>query len=220
MSKIKNWFVHVGGEIFGPVSTEIITVMVRQNRLQFSDFIWYSGLTKWVRILDVDDFVGLLPPYPQVSIPTSSQKILPTENLSIPKPIASKYTEKIIPAEEINPRSGSVSGNPSKPGTKLAAFQRAIINGKVKMSGKEPFQIVDISEGGVFVATAELLEIGTEIAFTLEADALGKPLPMVGVVIRHGERKDQSGFAIEFMRVNPIYKRIIQTYISEHQEAS
>ena len=74
--------------------------------------------------------------------------------------------------------------------------------------------MVDISEGGVFVAATECIEVGTEVNFKLESSSFAEILPMKGVVIRHGERHDEKGFAIEFLRVNPIYKRMIQAAIS------
>jgi len=249
MSQNKNWFVHIGGEIFGPVATEVITVMLRQTRLQFTDFIWNSSLTKWVRIIDVDDFVGMLPNYPRTPIPSTVGKKMPRpveevpeehfiydseeeevgmdeeeEKTPVPKrastppppPPPSKKVEKKIPANE--PRSGSLSGKITKSSAKLSVFPRIKLSGKIKIDGIGNFKVIDISEGGVFVAASESIEIGTEVNFTLDADIFGESLSMAGVVIRHGDRYDEKGFAIEFLRVNPAYKRLIKNSIAKGLE--
>jgi Tfp pilus assembly protein PilZ len=77
------------------------------------------------------------------------------------------------------------------------------------------YKIIDISEGGVFVASKEPMEIGTDLQFDLQIEGFPENLSMVGVVIRHGDRDQHPGFAIEFMRVNPAYKRMLQTFINE-----
>lgn len=235
MSQNKNWFVHLGEEIFGPVPTEVINVMLRQSRLQFTDFIWSTGLTKWVRIIDVDDFAGILPAYPRTPIPLAKntqpqiveeevfeEEAEEQEEVEEPKIVVKKapvktHTEKPklpkVPSEDV--RTGNLSGNPPKPGAKLSVFPRMKLKGKINIEGTGSFKIVDLSEGGLFVAAKESIDIGTEVVFTIEADVFKELLPMTGVVIRHGDRYDERGFAVEFMRVNPIYKRLIQNAIKD-----
>jgi Tfp pilus assembly protein PilZ len=221
MAQNKNWFVHIGDEIFGPVSTDVVNVMLRQTRLQFTDFIWAQGLTKWVRIIDVDDFTRLLPPYPASSIPRPQKiEISDEEDMAdfsaeeelTPVPKSLKAVEEY--------RTGGLSGKPMKPGLKLSAFPRIRLQGKIAIKGHGNYKAIDISEGGVFVASTESIEIGTEVDFTLEANVFPEKLAMTGVVIRHGDRHDEKGFAIEFMRVNPAYKRLIKDAIMKESGKS
>jgi hypothetical protein len=53
-----------------------------------------------------------------------------------------------------------------------------------------------------------------DVRFIVESTALPKALEMTGIVIRKGVSEDgQAGFAIEFTRVNPAYKRLLQAYV-------
>jgi Tfp pilus assembly protein PilZ len=226
----KTWFVHLGGEVFGPVTTETVVIMLRQTRLHFSDFIWQAGFTKWTRISDVDDFARLLPPYPQIPIPKNSgkaQEVVEEAKEESTPTIPFLKEETRAPA-----RTGRVATKADKAADlkdlketvvkklkMLAAHPRYEVHGTVQVESGKTYKIVDLSEGGVFLATKEPLEIGTEINFTLEADGLGEKLRMAGVIIRHGDRHNQAGFAVEFMRLNPVFKRLIQTFLAGLAEA-
>jgi Tfp pilus assembly protein PilZ len=232
MAHTKNWYVHIGDEIFGPVATDVVNVMLRQTRLQFTDFIWAPGLTKWVRIIDVDDFTRLLPPYPASAIPRGKSESnheeveddvadFSHEEEAIEPPPVPKISKKL--AVEKKPeeyRTGGLSGKPIKPGLKLSVFPRIKLQGKISIKGHGHYKAIDISEGGVFVAAEESIEIGTEVDFILEAEVFSEKLSMTGVVIRHGDRHDEKGFAIEFMRVNPAYKRLIKDAITKESGKS
>jgi hypothetical protein len=66
---MSQWYVHIEGETLGPVSAESVKNMLAKSRLGFADFVWRPGLTKWVRVYDMDEFAAGLPPYPQSPIP-------------------------------------------------------------------------------------------------------------------------------------------------------
>src|SRR5262245_2324352 len=70
------WFVHIQGETFGPVSTNVISIMIKQNRLQFMDYVWTAGMERWVRIGELPACVSLMPPYPKS--PGPSEGTLPS----------------------------------------------------------------------------------------------------------------------------------------------
>src|SRR5579884_545965 len=67
-----SWYVHMHDETLGPLTTEKVVLMLTQNRLQFADFAWSEGYTKWVRISDIDEFAAHLPGYPKIGIPKKS----------------------------------------------------------------------------------------------------------------------------------------------------
>jgi len=204
----KNWFVYISGDTFGPLTTEIIQVMLKRTRLHFTDYIWSSGLSKWMRIAEVNDFVDLLPPYPKSPIPSESG-ILET----LPPVPSHGKSDRTGQVSKKEPKKESVKGI-----SKLAMHPRFKIDGTVLTESGQSFDIVDISEGGVFLASEKPLEIGTELVFRLEAKGLEEIMKMTGVVIRYGERQDQPGFAVEFMRVNPVYKRILRNFLVEKTE--
>jgi hypothetical protein len=219
MAELKNWYVHIGDEIFGPVSTEVVNVMLRQTRLQFTDFIWAPGLTKWVRIIDVDDFTRLLPPYPASSIPKpgKEQKVKVEDVSEEPE---EEFSDDLTPPppppiKKEDVRTGNLSGKALKPGLKLSVFPRIKVKGKVNIKGYGVYKVIDLSEGGVFAAAETSIDIGTEVEFSLDADIFPEKMTLTGVVIRHGDRHDEKGFAVEFMRVNPIYKRMIKDAIAK-----
>jgi Tfp pilus assembly protein PilZ len=76
-------------------------------------------------------------------------------------------------------------------------------------------EVVNISEGGVFLRAEVPLPIGTELKFGLEIKGIAKKLDMTGVVIRHGQAENIEGFAVEFIRQNPAHKRLIQEFLNE-----
>jgi hypothetical protein len=66
------WFIHIQGEMVGPLRSEVIILMLRQYRLHFADFIWREGLTNWTRISDTTEFASLLPPVPTIPVPAGA----------------------------------------------------------------------------------------------------------------------------------------------------
>ena len=65
----QKWFIHIQNEAIGPLTTETVLTMLRQYRLHFTDFAWTAGLSRWVRLSEIDAFVPHLPPYPKSAIP-------------------------------------------------------------------------------------------------------------------------------------------------------
>lgn len=247
------WYVHLQGESIGPLSTEHVTLMLQQNRLQFVDYIWSEQFTKWHRISDLDQFAALAPPYPRVSIPHPMQladgagsnyvvqeasRVLEQEQENAshrgrPKPNSKSQSkiEHAPKAESIKlsfePEVARKSETPSKTKSagekiekkmwpKLRKFHRLPPNGeKVSLAEHGYFPILNISEGGLFLKSAQLLTLGLDVRLHLELPGIDKVLEMTGVVIRHGEIDGQKGFAIEFTRLNPAHKRVLNEYLGK-----
>ena len=204
-----NWFVNIGGETFGPVSSEIVQVMLRQFRLHFEDYIWKEGFTKWIRIGDVDDFAHSGANHSTAGERLKQHKAPPT----------------FIPTSEVGPfaRSGRILNRklnqepqeqnklPTKP--KVSHFHRVKATGEIEVESYGKYPIFDLSEGGVFAVAPEPIDVGIEVNFTLRAKGIKEDLTMMGLVIRHGENEGKKGFAVEFIRVNPAYKRLLQQFV-------
>lgn len=205
MSK-SSWYVHLQGENVGPLSTATVTSMLQQNRLQFVDFIWEESLTKWHRIMDLDQFASLLPTYPKAAIP--KEATAPKAAAPEPKP---------SPAKAAMPKAAAKKSAPPKE-TKppLGKFHRVRAQGaKVELDGHGDFGVVNLSEGGVFLESNSPIAVGTEVALSLELPGLDKKLELTAVVIRHGIAEEISGFAVEFTRLNPAHRRLLRDFIGE-----
>jgi len=74
----KKWYLHMMGEVLGPLPTETLSTMLTQGRVMFTDFIWCDGYKTWIRPVDVDVFKKLLPPPPNTPLPTAGKKLPPT----------------------------------------------------------------------------------------------------------------------------------------------
>lgn len=180
------WFIHVQDETLGPLSTEKVLAMLGQNRFQFADFAWCAGLTKWVRLSDIDGFAAQLPPYPKAPIPEATKK--KTKSVA-PEPAAA-------PAPQVKTR-----------------FLRIPCTGKIISTEHGSFNILNVAERGLFVSSEAPPPVGTEIKFKIESKSFAKTLEMTGVVIRHANKEEDPGFAVEFTRVNPAHKRIFEEYV-------
>lgn len=223
------WFIHIQGETFGPIPSDVVQIMLRQNRLQFSDFVWTEGLTKWTRISEVHHFVHLMPPYPQAPIPTGGQVASaapPPRHEPDPAALSHPPMPRVsTPVAAPVPRSAAQTAQPTPaarpqgvPDTPLKAwirrYGRVTMEGTVTVDGQGSFAIVDISEGGVFLSAASPIPFGTDLRFRLDSPSLAKSLDMTGIVIREGNSEDgQAGFAIQFTRVNPAHRRVIHEYV-------
>ncbi|MBK9294692.1 MAG: PilZ domain-containing protein [Oligoflexia bacterium] len=237
MSK-KTWHVHMSGQTLGPLTTEAVKTMLSQMRLHFVDYIWTQGFTKWLRINEVDDFMSLMPSYPQESIPSVAKesKDMAEEEVVVPlKPkkalapkTTSKSSPKASPAPTLKPAPEPIEEEalepeppapPPVPAKKVWPKERRTIRvkleGGVNISKIGEYVLVDISEGGVFVKAQKNLEIGTEVKFSLRSNLTKEVLHLTGVVIRHGISHNEQGFAIEFTRLNPSYKRLIKQYVAQ-----
>lgn len=191
------WHVHFQGETLGPLSTEKVLAMLAQNRLQFTDFAWRSGLTKWMRMSELDDFIPHLPAYPTTPIPERDGN----DKEQITAPLAEPIVKKKSDVKEAK-----------KPKIK-SAFLRIPLEGTVKTTQHGSFAILNAAERGVFVSADTPLPLGTEMKFTLTAKAFPKPLEMTGVVVRQSSEQEEKGFAIEFTRINPAHKRLFEEYV-------
>ena len=194
---ILQWFVHIQGETFGPLSNEIVVLMIKQNRLQFSDYIWRPGLEKWIRISELDEFLVLMPQYPKVPIPEYHPAVETAE--------AAKTPEQ-APAD---------SKAASSKRARVRRFARVIIEAKFVTADFGSFDVHNISEGGLYVkSTTILVPIGTNLIFRLESHNFPHSYEMSGAVVRFGSSNDPPGFAIEFTKVSNEQKKILKEYIS------
>lgn len=207
----KQWHLHFDGENIGPVTTDVVKLFLKQHRVHFADYIWSTGHTKWHRIIDLDEFASLLPPYPSSPIPGGvvtpsaapaaveevvvAKKVAAPKIQKAPKVVAEKQTEKVWP--------------------KVRRTTRIPCQGTVAIEGHDSFALINISEGGIFVKAKELLPIGADVKFSLEITSLSKKFVMTGVVIRHGVAEGEHGFAVEFTRLNPAHKRELVEFISQ-----
>jgi len=219
MSK-STWYVHIQGENIGPLSTANVSSMLQQNRLQFVDFIWAESMTKWHRIMDLDQFASLLPQYPKVGIPDLAAGEALEAPAPAPKPSPVKAAPAKSPAKKpaippaTEPSPTPPSAKPKKPA--LGKFQR--VGGKganVQIEEHGSFNVVNMSEGGIFLESKQPPFVGTEVTLSLELPGVEKKLDLTGVVIRHGIAEEIVGFAVEFTRLNPAHKRVLRDFIAE-----
>ena len=215
------WYVHINGQTLGPLAHDAVSLMLQQNRLQFVDFVWASHLTKWHRIVDLDDFVTLIPPYPKAGIPRgeSAPSVAPAPTPPMPASAAAVVAPPISakPAPEpepVKPAKPTKQDKPAKQWPKSRKARRVLAaSGQATLQTHGVYKLLNVSEGGVFLASEQRLDIGTDVKFVLEFPGSDKPLDMSGVVIRHGELAGHAGFAVQFTRLNPAHKRILIDYV-------
>ena len=224
----RTWFVQIQGENFGPLSTEVVVLMIQQKRLEYWDFIWTQGLDSWARIADMMPFSEMLPPYPDAPIPgspgagtiaTTIPNPTQTENKITPPAPAATHSPVPPPAPAPDPEAEKPA--PAKKGgtRSLRRHGRARIEGTVAIDGYETYEVYDIAEGGLFVLSAVPVAIGTDIKFKFTSRSFSKVLTMTAVVIREGKTEEgKPGFGIQFTRVNPAISRMIRDYVQNHQE--
>lgn len=230
------WYVHIQGETFGPVPTDVVSIMLRQHRLQFSDFVWTDGLAKWMRIGELTQFAAYLPPYPSVPIPKAGAQAVPQPSPpplravagARPPPTASPARRPMAQAAQAAAVAPPPAGSAARPAPRAEAPLKEWIRryGRVKLAGTAlidgfgDYEIVDISEGGVFLKAPTPIPFGTDLKFRIESERLPKALDMTGIVIREGASEDgQFGFAIQFTRVNPAHRRVIHDYVKAATQA-
>ena len=229
----ETWYCHIQGETFGPVPTDVVTIMLRQNRLQFSDWIWTGGLTKWMRIGDLHQFAAFLPPYPAAPIP-AQEAVVPSHEVPTPTSVAAAVPVVAAP-RPVAPAPPAPVAAPSPPPTPrpttessaraapraesplkawIRRYGRVRLNAKVVIEGYGTYDSADISEGGIFIKASSPIPFGTDLKLLIEAPFLQKPLDMTGIVIREGASEEgDNGFAIQFTRVNPAHRRLIHDYV-------
>jgi len=232
----RTWFIYSQGETFGPLSTDVVMLMIKQKRLEYWDFIWTQGLDAWARVADMMPFSELLPSYPDAPIPgdagegtipnpTQGKAAAPTPvSPPTPDPSHSKVPPA-APAHQPEPAPGTAPGNAPgnadgkpKTGRAIRRHGRAKIVGTADIAEYQTYPVYDIAEGGIFVIAEPPLPVGISVKFKLISDSFAKPMNMTGIVIRLGSTEEgQMGFGIQFTRVNPAYSRIIRDYVSAHQ---
>jgi hypothetical protein len=186
----RHWFIHIQGETFGPLSNEIVVLMIKQNRLQFSDFIWSEGCTKWMRIVEISEFTALMPPYPKVPVPAhAGVKAARGEN-------------------------GDAAKGQGQKRVRVRRHPRALFEAKLSTVNFGSFETHNVSEGGVYVKSERLLlPIGTTLNFRLESPSLPSTFELSGVVVRLGTAHDPPGFGIEFTKITEEQRRQIRAYV-------
>lgn len=212
----KLWFVNIRGETFGPIGTPVVIGMLKENRLQFTDFLWAEGLTRWQRIQDLHEFAALIPPYPTNPIPGSSQ----TVSEIFEQPVRLAEPEPALRPAATEEKTGEIqkrvkSNSKNNPKAKFRRNARVHIDAKVSVEGHGTYEALDISGGGILLQGPSGIHISTDVKIRIEAKAFGKPLEMTGVVVREEDCGGHIEFAVEFTRVNPAHKRTIQDYVTQ-----
>ena len=201
----KQWYICISENVFGPVRSETIYLMLQQYRLQYLDFIWHSGLKEWKRISDLPEFANLGPPYP--TVPPPSEATAPPVP-AMPMPVR----QSPVVAQAPKPAPAEKTTSPA-PLNKIRGRDRIIVSGKVRVHGEADFDLINLSRSGIFVACMIPLKVGMETKFQLQISGLDKPLEMTGIVVRHGTWLGHTGFAFEFVRPNPAHLRILNEFI-------
>jgi hypothetical protein len=243
---MSQWYVHIEGETLGPLSTDSVKNMLAKSRLGFADYLWRPGLTKWVRVFDMDEFAAGLPSYPKSPIPeaqvpaetghaksnharanhpranhprterTRVEDALDPAPLTVEK--ADNVTQLPVPEAKLKPDARATAERRKWPKTRYAI--RVPIEGKIDIQGHGSFHVTNISEGGLFIRSKDPIPVGTDIKFKLHCPDLGKTMDMTGVVIRQGiVVEGHVGFAISFTRLNPAHKRLIDDYVNKTFES-
>lgn len=118
-----------------------------------------------------------------------------------------------LKAKMMAKKAGAPAG---KPFVTIRRFERVAIQGSVTVNGKEGCKIINLSEGGVLVESPDSIGAGTPVKLKVDAPELKKnPLDMTGVIIRDGNKDGKQELAIEFTRINPAHKRLLQDLIKE-----
>jgi hypothetical protein len=205
----KQWYICLSENVFGPIDTETVQLMVQQNRLQYHDYIWTVGLSRWTPMFAIAELAGLAPPYPKTPIPTPAKPTAPPQPAGrVPRDSAPKLRAVIASA----PTKPAVAGSP------IRISNRVVVSGHVKVEGAGEYQVIDLSVSGIFVACSMPLTIGAEIKFALSLHGLEKTLEMTGIVVRRGSSSQSvQGYAFEFVRPNPASLRILTEYVNSHK---
>ncbi len=221
----RTWFVHLQGESFGPLSTDVVVLMIQQKRLEYWDFIWTQGLDAWARIADMMPFSEMLPPYPEAPIPgAAGEGTIPNPTqakdamaipITPPAPDPSHAKTPPPPPQEVIAETKPAKKEPPR-GIRRHGRKRLV--GTVVIDGYQTYELYDVAEGGIFAVASPPIPVGTSVKFKMQSNVFPKPLNMTGIVIRFGKTEEgKEGFGIQFTRVNPAYSRIIRDYVS-HEE--
>jgi hypothetical protein len=214
----KKWYVHLQGETFGPLSTDLVKLLLKQNRLQFTDFVWTEGLRRWERLIEIEDFVSLLPVYPHLAPPKPEAVPEKADDIRVQSKTSTEKTKAKIPtitADSIPKNESKVTPikTPKLVQPLIRAAERVPMDGKVVLDGHGTFPVMNISETGLILKSSKGIPVGMEVKFLLEHKGFEKSLSMTGITIREGAYEGAVGIAIQFTRVNPAHKRVLQEYV-------
>lgn len=190
---MKEWFLHIQGETVGPLLMETILNLLKLSRITLVEFAWSEGMEDWTRLSEIHEFASQLPPHPTIPVPN-----LPSRPRG---PVPSAFGASPVPRDL-----------PSKE-SRIRRFERVPIQGRAVTDEQGTLEIVDISEGGIFVKSDLDPPEGTSLRLRIESALLVRPLTVTGVVVRGGVVNGTRGFGVEFTGMPPSDRMLIQTYV-------
>jgi hypothetical protein len=64
---MKQWYCHVGGQQYGPISEDQLRAWAREGRLRPTDSVWCEGMSGWAPASTVEGMLfAILPPPPPI----------------------------------------------------------------------------------------------------------------------------------------------------------
>ncbi len=86
----------------------------------------------------------------------------------------------------------------------------------VEHPGSQVFaQALNVSEGGIFLASADVPELGSEVSVVLSLPPSGRFLRLQGAVVRHAGGDEPDGFAIRFEATDPASAAALRHFVDE-----
>lgn len=86
----------------------------------------------------------------------------------------------------------------------------------IEQPGQQVFaQALNLSTGGIFLATAEPAELGTSVSIVLSLPPSGRFLRLQGEVVRHAGDDEPSGFAVRFASVDEPSADVLDRFVSD-----
>lgn len=192
--------------MLGPISEESLLLLVKQGRIQLCDYVWCEDINKWQRLMEIPPFSALLPPYPKDRAPNIS-----TTNIIEPKLI----TSSLITSAKLQ-----IQRDSHKTQSEETQFTASVVFEK-----DLPHEVVKISERGLLFKPNRKFSIqNKEVVFQLLSPLPDSPFQMTGILVQeeiaarknaYEDRPDKHDelIAIEFTRLNPIYRRQIKSYV-------
>lgn len=119
-------------------------------------------------------------------------------------------------------------GRVEEPGKKRQYLRRAVsVEFRVRdvddvMGGELLFDSVDISEGGAFLRSDYLLELGDQVEVTFSLALRPEPFTVrarVAWVTKRAALKGDAGMGLEFIDLVPADRDAIDQFVHRHQEA-
>jgi hypothetical protein len=209
----KTWYLHVDGEAVGPMSTNALTKMIRQNRCNAADYVSNQG-GEWTRLGDCGEFGSCWPTTPKIAAPATSAakaKLIEmpdegTSDFARPEPKAKVAPAPKKPVAVAAPAPEPVA--PPKPAPKPAPAPKPLqpIDAVAKVNGTK-HKVAQLTETAVLFEDASL-EVGTDVKVRLESPAFPKGLELTGIVATENK--------IAFTRMNPAHRRSISQYLVDH----